>query len=90
MVDESQGVEDNDTEEEEQDDHNLTYLEVGYAENQGVVDHESEGVGEDGHDAYNDGAKDASQDHLPTENDTVENGTADQDSGEENGVHGTP
>ena len=55
-----------------------------------MVDHESKGVWEDGHDAYIDGAKDENQDNLSTESNTVENVTADQDSGEENGGQGTP
>ena len=90
MAYENTGVQDHEIEEEEQDDHNLTDLEVEYDENPGVVDYENEGVGEDGHDAYIDGAKDENQDNLSTESDTVENVTPDQDSGEENGVQGTP
>ena len=90
MRDENQGVEDHEIEDEEQDDHNLTDLDVDYDENPGVVDHESEGVGEDGHDAYIDGAKDENQDNLSTESDMVKNVTSAQDSGEENGVQGTP
>ena len=90
MADENPGVEDNEMEGEEHDDHNLTDPEVEYDENPGVADHESEGVGKDGHDAYIDRAKDENQDNLSTEIDTVENVTVDQDSGKENGVQGTP
>ena len=90
MADENPGVEDNEIEGEEQDDHNLTDLEVECDENPGVVDHENEGVGQEGHDAYIDEAKDENQDNVSTEIDTVKNMMADQYSGEENGVQGTP
>ena len=90
MGDEIQGVGDHKIEDEEQDDHNLTDLEVNYDENPEVVDHESEGVGGDGHDAHIDGVKDENQDNLSTVSESVENVTGDQESGEENGVQGTP
>ena len=63
-------MEDHEIEDEEQDDQNLTDLDVDYDENPGVVDHESKGVGEDGHDAYIDGAKDENQDKRVTQSRT--------------------
>ena len=88
MGDENQGVEDHEIEDEEQDGHNLTDLDMD--ENPEVVDRESEGVGEEGYDAHIDGTKDENQDDMSMESDAVENVTADQDSGEENGMQGTP
>ena len=86
MGDENQGVEDHEIEDEEQDGRNLTELDMD--EISEVVDHESEGVGEEGYDAHIDRTKDENQDDMSTESDAVEYVTTDQDSGEENGVQG--
>ena len=87
MGDKNQGVEDHEIEDEEQDGHNLTDLDMD--ENPEVVVHESEGVGEDGYNAHIDGTKDENQDDMSTESGAVENVTGDQDSGEENEIQGT-
>ena len=90
MVDENPGVEDNEINRDEPHDQNLTEFDEGYDENPGVVDHENEGVGEEDHDVHIDEANYKDQDNVSTEVDAVKDITADQDSGEEDRVQGTP
>ena len=90
MADENPGVEDNEIEGEEQDDHDFADLEVEDDENPGVVDHENEGVEQAGPDVYSIEAEGENQDNVSMETEKDENMTADQDCGDEKGAQGKP
>ena len=71
--DENPGVEDNEIEGEEQDDHDFAGSEVEYGENPEVEDRENEGVEQEGCDVYSVKAEDENQDNISIENDKDEN-----------------
>ena len=78
MGNEHPGEENSMFEGHKEDDHNPIDLEEGFDENPGVVDHENEGVEQEGQGACIDEGKD----NMSTEIDMVEDVTTDQDSGE--------
>ena len=101
MADKSPGVEDNEIEGEEHDDHDFADSEVednenpGVVdhktnENPGVVDHENEGVEQAGPDGHSIEADGENQDITSTEIDKDENMTADQERGDERQAQGKP
>ena len=90
MADGAPGVVADGIEADEQNDHHITVPEVEDDENPGLTDREIEGVGDDGHDAQIVGVQDEHLDDPSSETSMEEIATADQDSGAENRVEGTP
>ena len=84
--DENPGVEDNEIEGEEQDDHDFIGSEVEDDENPGVEDRENEGVEQEEYVIDGVETEDENQDNVSTENDKDESMRVDQDSGKEKGV----